>query len=231
MLYIVPTPIGNLRDITLRAVDTLREADLIVCEDTRHAQKLLKAYEIHKPLLSLHEHSGEGRIREVLDRLSEGMSVALVSDSGTPLISDPGFELLREVIREGLGFEILPGPCAFLTALVASGLATDAFSFCGFLPPKPTARKKLLASLEPREETLIFYESPYRLQQTLEDMRTTFGEREAVVARELTKKFEEISRGYLSELAAKFSQKKVLGEIVVLVAGKGRKELFHDKKG
>lgn len=227
MLYIVPTPIGNLKDITLRALEVLREADLIVCEDTRRAQKLLKAYEIHKLLLSLHEHSGEGRIREVLNRLSEGMSVALVSDSGTPLISDPGFELLREVIRRGISFEVLPGPCAAITALAASGLATDAFSFFGFLPQKSLARKKFLAELESREETLIFYESPYRLSRTLEDMRTVFGEREAVIARELTKKFEEISRGYLSELIQKFSQRKVLGEVVILVAGKGRKELFH----
>ena len=227
MLYIVPTPIGNLKDITLRALEALKSADLIVCEDTRQTQKLLKAYEIQKPLLSLHEHSGLGRVREITAHLSEGKSVALVSDGGTPLVSDPGFELLREVIRGKINFEVLPGPCALITAFAASGLATDTFSFYGFLPQRFAARKKFLASLEPREETLIFYESPYRLRQTLEDMKTVFGEREAVVARELTKKFEEISRGYLSELAAKFSSKKVRGEIVILAAGKGRKELFH----
>lgn len=227
MLYIVPTPIGNLRDITLRALDTLKAVDLIVCEDTRQTQKLLKAYEIQKPLLSLHEHSAQGRVQEILGQLSEGKSAALVSDSGTPLVSDPGFELVREVLREKISLEVLPGPCAFVTAFVASGLATDAFSFFGFLPQKSAARKKILAKLEPREETLIFYESLYRLHRTLEDMKTVFGERETVVARELTKKFEEISRGYLSELVVKFSQKKVLGEIVILVAGKGRKEQFH----
>ena len=226
MLSIVPTPIGNLRDITLRALDALKAADLIICEDTRHTQKLLTAYEIKKPLISFHEHSAPGKVKEIMAMLAEGKNLALVSDGGTPLISDPGFQIVNEAIRSKTPFEVLPGASALTTALAASGLATDSFSFFGFLPQKSAARKKFLSELLEREETLIFYESPYRLVQTLEEMKEIFGEREAVVARELTKMFEEIQRGFLADLAAKFSAKKVLGEIVVLVAGKGRKKLF-----
>lgn len=227
MLSLVPTPIGNLRDITLRAIDVLKSADLILCEDTRRTQKLLAAYDISKPLLSFHEHSGPGRVEKILIRLSEKQQIALVSDAGMPLISDPGFDLVHEVIKRGLPMQVLPGPSALITALVASGLAVDSFSYEGFLSQKSAARKKELLKLESREETLIFYESPYRVGVALQDMRDVLGEeREAVVARELTKKFEEITRGTLADLAEKYAGKKVLGEIVLIISGKDRKHLF-----
>ena len=228
MLSIVPTPIGNLRDITLRALDILKSVDIIICEDTRHTQKLLSGYEIKKPLMSFHEHSAPGKVNEVIRLLEEGKNLALVSDGGTPLISDPGFQIVNEAIRRQVPFEVLPGASALTTALAGSGLATDSFSYFGFLPQKSAARKKFLSSLIEREETLIFYESPHRLLQALEDMKEVFAEREAAVARELTKKFEEIQRGTLADLAARFSQKKILGEIVVLVSGKNRKRLFFE---
>ena len=231
-LSIVPTPIGNLKDITLRALAVLKEARLIVCEDTRRTRKLLDHHGLLEKdgmarcLLSFHEHSGEGRVREILDKLREGEKVALVSDSGMPLISDPGFELLREALRHGIPVQALPGPSAFVTALAASGLAADAFSFFGFLSAKSSARRRKLAGLAAREETLVFYESPYRVLKVLQEMLEIFGDREAVVARELTKKFEEISRGLLSELAAKFSARKIMGEFVILVSGANRKRIF-----
>ena len=226
MLSIVPTPIGNLRDITLRAVETLKGADMIVCEDTRQTQKLLSAYEIKKPFMSFHEHSALAKMQEIFRMLEEGKNLALVSDGGMPLISDPGFQIVNEAIRRKIPFEVLPGPSAVIMALAASGLATDSFSFFGFPPPKSVSRKKYFADLAEREETLIFFESPHRILQSLEDMKAVFGDREAAVARELTKKFEEIQRGSLEDLVVKFSSKKALGEITVLIAGKARKKLF-----
>ena len=239
MLYIVPTPIGNLKDITLRALEALKASDIIFCEDTRQTQKLLNAYDIvgarsPRPggetpplLISLHEHSGAGRVVQAIRLLEEGKTVSLVSDGGTPLVSDPGFELVHEVIRKGLPMEVLPGPAAFVTALVASGLATDAFSFLGFLSQKSASRKKALEELKEREETLIFYESPYRVLRVLEEMKEVFGDREAAVGRELTKKFEETARGTLSQLIDKFSKKNPVGEFVILVSGKDRKKMFE----
>lgn len=227
MLTIVPTPIGNLRDITLRALDTLKEADFIVCEDTRQTQKLLTHYEIKKPLLSFHEHSPKSTVDKIISYIKEGKSIALVSDSGTPLISDPGFPVVREALRQGLQVQALPGASALTTALAAGGLAVNQFTFWGFLPQKSAARKKELQGLAEREDTLVFYESPFRLIKSLEDMKEVLGDREAVVARELTKKFEEYQRGYLSELIQYFSAKKILGEIVILVAGKEQKEVLH----
>lgn len=226
MLSIVPTPIGNLKDITLRALEVLREADVIVCEDTRQTQKLLNAYEIKKQLVSFHEHSTREKAEKILDRAAQGERVALVSDGGMPLISDPGFEILHEAIKRNVPFEVLPGPSAVTTALVTSGLAPDAFTFYGFLPVKSAGRRKRLAELADREETLIFYESPYRILQALEDMLAVFGDREAAVARELTKKFEETQRGTLASLTARLASKKMLGEFVILVAGKNRKKLW-----
>ncbi len=226
-LYIVPTPIGNLRDITLRALDILKEVDVIACEDTRQTQKLLNHYEIKKPLVSFHEHSSAGKLEEIKARLIKGDSVALVSDSGTPLISDPGFLLVREAIRGGIRVEALPGASAVVTALAASGLPTHRYSFLGFLPPKSVARKKRIAEVSEREDALVFYESPYRVLQMLKDLREVLGDREAVAARELTKKFEEISRGFLSTLIEKVSKGKILGEFVVLVAGKNQKRVFQ----
>lgn len=230
MLYIVPTPIGNLRDITLRAIDVLKAADFIVCEDTRRTHKLLITYEIDKPLFSFHDHSSPEKLKALIGKLKENQTIALVSDAGTPLISDPGFDLVHEAIRHDIKIEALPGPSAILTALVASGLAVDAFSFFGFLPQKSAARKKVFLHLKDREETLIFYESPYRVLKVLEEMKEIFGDREAAVARELTKKFEEISRGHLSEIVKKYASRSLLGEFVILVSGKDRKKLFSDEK-
>ncbi len=227
MLYLVATPIGNLRDITLRALDILKEVDLIACEDTRQTQKLLNHYEIKKPLLSFHEHSSKGKLQEIIRTLKEGKSIALVSDSGTPLISDPGFPLVREAIHSGIRIEALPGPSAVVTALAASGLPTHRYSFFGFLPPKSAARKKRITEISEREDTLVFYESPFRILQALKDLQEILGDRECVVARELTKKFEEVSRGFISALIEKFSKGKILGEFVILVAGKDQKKVFQ----
>lgn len=229
MLYIVSTPIGNLRDITLRALDTLKEVDAIICEDTRQTQKLLTYHQIVSrggvtpPLLSYHEHSGLTRLNEIMKRLESGESLALVSDSGMPVISDPGFEIVRACVSKNIPVTCLPGPYAAITALAVSCLPVDSYSFFGFLPSKSSGRRKLLAGIQERQETLIFYESPYRLLKSLSDLKEVLGDREAVVARELTKKFEEVVRGNLSDLIETFSKKKILGEIVILVAGKGRK--------
>lgn len=230
MLYIVPTPIGNLKDITLRALEALQAADLILCEDTRHSGKLLKHFEIDKPLLSFHDHSPEKRLAEIVDRLKRGETLALISDAGMPLISDPGFTLTRALIKHDLAFEVLPGASAVITALAGSGLATDSFAYRGFLSPKSVRRKKEIEAVAAYPETLIFYESPHRVGKALQDMAAVLGgEREGVVARELTKKFEEYKRGTLDELAAAFLDRKVQGEIVILVAGAGRKPLFTEK--
>lgn len=232
MLTVVPTPIGNLRDITMHALDVLREADFIACEDTRQTLKLLSYYEIPTMkegvprLLSFHEHSGAGQLEKILDRLADGKTAALVSDGGMPVVSDPGFDLLAAARERGIPVEVLPGPSSVLTALVASGLAVHTFSFHGFLPPKSAARKKILGRLETREETLIFFESPHRLIKSMEEMKEVLGDREAAVCRELTKKFEEIARGRLSEVLEHFKKKSILGEIVIVVQGKNQKALL-----
>lgn len=232
MLYLVPTPIGNLRDLTLRALDVLQSVHKVICEDTRHTGMLLKHYDIQQTLLSFHEHSGPEKIQELLGYLKKGESLALVSDAGTPSISDPGYKLVREAIRTGIQVIALPGATAAVTALVVSGLPTDAYSFFGFVPPKTVGRKKFLEKLQEREETLIFYESPHRLLRSLEDMKAVYGDREAAVIREISKKFEESVRGRLSEVLQKFSQKEILGEFVIVVAGKDCKEAFkHQHPG
>ncbi len=226
MLSIVPTPIGNLGDITVRALEVLKQADMILCEDTRRTLTLLRHYEIAKPLLSYHEYSSEKRADEVLGFLKEGKRVALVSDGGMPLISDPGFEIVRAVLGAKLPLEVLPGPSAVTTALVLSGLPVDSFGFFGFLSNKTQKRKRELQDLASREETLIFFESPFRVVKTLKDMLEVLGDREAAVGRELTKKFEEVLRGNLSDLINDMTRKERVGEMVVLVAGKGRKQVF-----
>lgn len=233
MLYLVATPIGNLKDITFRALEVLKAADVIACEDTRRTGQLLRHYKISAPrsgnvshLLSFHEHSGPGRVREIVSLLKEGKNVALVSDSGTPLISDPGFPLVREAIREGIRIEAIPGPTAVVAALAVSGLPTERFTFWGFLPAKSSARKKSLQEAADLEHTLVFFESPYRVLTVLGEMLEILGDREAALCRELTKKFEEISRGKLSTLVEQFSKKKPLGEIVLVISGKGRKSIF-----
>ena len=230
MLTLVPTPIGNLADITLRALETLKQADIIICEDTRQTQKLLQHYGIVKPLQSYHDHSSEQRTAGLLALLKEGKHLALVSDGGMPLVSDPGFQIVHAALAEALPVETLPGPSAITTALVLSGLPTDSFSFFGFLSNKGQRRRHELQALVEREETLIFFESPFRILKTLQDMLDVFGDREAAVARELTKKFEEFLRGDLSELIKDMTQKPRKGEMVVLVSGKGRKKVLPKRR-
>lgn len=220
-LYIVATPIGNLEDITLRALRALKEADLIACEDTRHSQRLLEHYGIHRPLVSYHEHNEASRTAELIERLRSGASVALITDAGTPLISDPGYRLVEAAAAQGVPVTPIPGPAAAIAALSASGLPTDSFRFCGFFPPKTSQRVKLLSSLAGESATLIFYEAPHRILQTLEDVQATLGNRRIVVARELTKVHEEFLRGALEEVLARMrSRPAVKGEITVLI-GKG----------
>lgn len=220
-LYVVATPIGNLEDITLRALRILREADLIAAEDTRHTAQLLRHFEIDKPLLSLHEHNERNRLEQVAALLEQGKKVALVSDAGTPLISDPGFPLVRELRRRGLPVIPIPGPSSMLAALSVAGLPTDRFVFEGFLPAKNAARRERLQALSSEERTLIFFESSHRVVETLADMITALGGgRLAVIARELTKRFEEVQSATLAELAAWISadSNRTRGEFVVLVA-------------
>ena len=219
-LYLVSTPIGNLDDITLRALKILANVDILCCEDTRTTQILLDKYELKpKKLLSYFEQNEQKRIPEIVQLLNDGNSVALVSDAGTPTISDPGFRLVRAVIDEGISVIPIPGVNAAITALSASGLPTDAFVFEGFLPVKK-GRKTRLEFLKEETRTIIFYESPYRILRTLNDLKEVFGERDTVLARELTKKFEEFLRGNFSQLIEQLSQKKILGEFVVIVKGK-----------
>ncbi len=230
MLTIVPTPIGNISDVTLRALEALKQSDIIVCEDTRQTQKLLRHYEITKPLLSYHDHSSAEKTAGIVALLREGKHVALVSDGGMPLVSDPGFQVVHAVLAERLPLEVLPGPSAVTMALVLSGLPTDSFSFFGFLSNKGERRRHELQALETREETLIFFESPFRIVKMLQAMLEVFGDREAAVARELTKKFEEVLRGNLSGLIRDMTQKIRKGEMVVLVSGKNRKSVLPKRK-
>lgn len=218
-LYVVATPIGNLKDITLRALETLAAADLVLCEDTRHSATLLDHYGIRTARKSLHEHNERARIDEVLAGIGAGRAIAQISDAGTPLLSDPGFPLVRAVREAGLPVFALPGPSALLAALATAGLPTDAFGFIGFLPSKAGARANALAALKARADTLVFYESPRRLGDTLAAMAAAFGERPAAVALELTKRFERVQRGTLAELAAHFGEGDTKGEAVILVGG------------
>ena len=216
-LFLVATPIGNLNDITLRALDTLRNVDLIACEDTRHTGKLLKHFEISKKLVSCHEHNEVARAEEFAQLLADGMSIAFVSDAGTPGISDPGFRLVQKAIEIGVPVVSIPGPAAFVTAAVVSGLPTDAIFFAGFLPSKQTERRKRLIDLADTQATLVFYEAPHRLVRSLKDCFEILGDRQAVVARELTKLHEEVARGTIGGLATKFSTANIKGEIVLLI--------------
>ncbi|HVB99741.1 MAG TPA: 16S rRNA (cytidine(1402)-2'-O)-methyltransferase [Candidatus Dormibacteraeota bacterium] len=217
-LYLVATPVGNLEDITLRALRVLREADWIACEDTRQTRKLLARHEIDRPLVSYHEHNERERSSELIGRLEQGATVALVSDAGTPLVSDPGRDLVRLCLERQIPVIPIPGPSAFVAALVASGLDTGEFLFIGFLPPRAGERRRRLRELAPERRTLVMYEAPHRLTQTLGDALEIFGDRQAVVARELTKIHEEFSRGRLSELARRFQQNPPRGEITLLIA-------------
>lgn len=217
-LYLVATPIGNLADITHRALQVLRDVDLIACEDTRHTRKLLQHYGIDTKTISYHEHNEQQRATELIALLQEGSDVAVVSDAGTPAISDPGFRLVRSAIEHDITIVPLPGPSALISALIAAGLPANEFFFGGFLPARSGARRARLEELRSVPGTLIFYEAPHRLAASLNDAYDVLGEREAVVARELTKLHEEIKRGRLSELARHYSTvEQPRGEIVLLI--------------
>jgi len=221
MLYIVPTPIGNLQDITLRALEVLKTVDLILAEDTRTSSKLLNHYNISKPISPYHQHNEHKIVQHLVQQLAEGKSMAVITDAGTPGISDPAFLLARECIRAGIKIESLPGATAFVPALVNSGIPASRFCFEGFLPLKK-GRQTLLKQLATEERTMIFYESPVRLVKTLEDFISYFGtDRRCCVSRELTKMFEENARGSLQELRDHFKQKDVKGEIVIVIEGLG----------
>jgi 16S rRNA (cytidine1402-2'-O)-methyltransferase len=228
-IYLVATPIGNLEDITLRALRTLREADVIACEDTRHTRKLLNHFEIRKPLLSYHEHNEAQRAPELVERARRGEAVALVSDAGTPGISDPGFRVVRAAIEAGVPVVCVPGPAAAITALAASGLPTDSFRFVGFLPAKKSQRRKALESLHGDEASLIFYEAPRRIVETLEDVLQVLGDRPLVVARELTKIHEEYLRGTVSELLNQLRSRATPKGEMTLVLGKGSPAAISEK--
>jgi len=219
-LYIVSTPIGNLADITLRALDVLKRASLIACEDTRHTGILLKHYNISNQLTSFYEFNKKERTPEIIKLLQQGKSVALVSDAGTPGISDPGFYLIREAIKENLAVIPIPGPSALISALVISGLSSDRFVFEGFLPKRGGRKNKKLEALRDETRTMIFYDSPYRVTESLKDILRIFGDRPMVLVRELTKKFEAVMRGNISKIVAEIENKKLKGEIVIVIEGK-----------
>ena len=220
MLYLVPTPLGNLKDITLRALEVLQEVDVILCEDTRTSSKLLNHYNIQKPVSPYHQHNEHTITAHIVDQLQAGKNMALITDAGTPGISDPAFMLVRECVKREVKVECLPGATAFVPALVNSGIPTNRFVFEGFLPLKK-GRQTLLKQLVGEERTMVFYESPMRLVKTLEELIRYFGgDRQCCVSRELTKLFEENKRGSLQEVVDYFKLKTVKGEIVIVVEGK-----------
>jgi 16S rRNA (cytidine1402-2'-O)-methyltransferase len=218
ILFLVATPIGNLEDISLRAVRVLREADLVAAEDTRHTSKLLHHYDIRRPTTSLHEHNEQEKVPVLVGQLRAGSRIALVTDAGTPAVSDPGFRLVRAAIDAGVRVEAIPGPSAVLAALVTSGLPTDGFLFAGFPPPKSAARRDWFTSLAGERRTLVFFEAPHRIRETLADALAVLGDRHASIGRELTKLHEEIIRGPLSSLQDRIGDPR--GEFTVVVAGR-----------
>lgn len=220
-LYVVSTPIGNLKDITFRAVDVLSKVDLIAAEDTRRTRILLTHYNLATPTTSYFDFNKEKKIPELIRRLQGGEKIALVSDAGTPGISDPGYELIEACVRNNLTVDVIPGVTAFVPALNLSSLPTDRFAFEGFLPRKK-GRKSRIESLEDDVRTLIFYESPYRVLRTLDDLAAGLGDRRAAIVKEVTKKFQQVHRGTLSELKSQLSQITLKGEFVIVVAGKGK---------
>lgn len=229
-LFIVATPIGNLEDLTPRALRVLGEVDLIACEDTRHTRGLLNRFGIKARTISYHEHNERERAEELCKLLEAGSNIAIVSDAGTPLISDPGFRIVRAAIERRIQVIPIPGPAAFVAALVASGLPTDRFFFGGFLPARATARRSMLADLHAIPATLVFYEAPHRIAATLKDALNTLGDRTAAVARELTKLHEEIARGTLSELAQRFEVSPARGEMVLIINGATETKIRADAK-
>jgi 16S rRNA (cytidine1402-2'-O)-methyltransferase len=222
-LYIVSTPIGNLEDITYRAVRVLTEVSVIAAEDTRHTKTLLSHYQIHTPLTSYHDFNKEEKAAVLIARLKEGNSIALVSDAGTPTISDPGYFLINQAILAEIPISPIPGPSAVIAALSVSGLPTDRFAFEGFMPRKKGARAKKLMALQSDPRTLVFYESPYRVLGLLEDIEAVFGKRRMTLCREMTKKFEEVMYGQIEEIIQKLGNKKLLGEFTVVVDGNSKK--------
>jgi 16S rRNA (cytidine1402-2'-O)-methyltransferase len=225
ILYVVSTPIGNLEDITFRAIRVLKEVDIIAAEDTRHSLKLLNHYGISKPLISYWSETEKVRSVDILNKLRSGLSIALISDAGTPGISDPGALLIKKAIEEGIEIISVPGPSAFVAALSISGLSTDEFTFFGFLPQKQTHRQKRLKDIAFEQRTLIFYEAPHRLLDTLKDMLDILGNRKAVVVKEITKIHEETVRGYLEDIIEIIRDKKIAGEYVIIMEGAKGKTL------
>ena len=223
MLYLVATPIGNLNDITLRALNTLREVDIVASEDTRKTGLLLKHFDISKPQIAFHEHNEQRAGQQIEDMLKQGKSVALVTNAGTPGISDPGFTLVRRAIAGNIEVTMIPGPTAFVMALVLSGLPVHSFTFRGFPPRKPGPRRRFFEIDRDSPHTLIFYESPYRLEAFLKDALEVYGDREAALASELTKMFESVQRGTILSLLESVSAGKLKGEYIVVIAGKDGK--------
>jgi 16S rRNA (cytidine1402-2'-O)-methyltransferase len=229
-LYLVPTPIGNLKDITLRALETLKEADIIAAEDTRQTLKLLNHFEIKKTMISYHKFNEQSKSDKIIDLLMEGKNIALVSDAGTPGISDPGSVIVERCIEKMIDFEVLPGATAITTALVYSGLDTTKFLFRGFLPRENKERKIITDELLQSQETLIFYEAPHRLIDTLTFLLDAFGDRKIAVCRELTKIYQEIYRGSIKEAIQYFIEKKPRGEFVLVLEGKNLEDIKEEKK-
>ncbi len=228
-LYVVSTPIGNLEDITLRALDTLRKVDYIACEDTEHSMKLLNYYEIKKPLISYWSEKEKVRAEEIIQKIKSGHNVALITDAGTPGISDPGAVVISRAIQEGIDIIAVPGVTALITALSISGLNSQEFTFIGFLPVKQSQRKKKLLELSSEKRTLVFYEAPHRILPALDDMLEVLGDRKVCITKELTKMFEEVLRGNLSEIIEKLERSKIAGEYVILVEGAKEKAFSFDE--
>jgi 16S rRNA (cytidine1402-2'-O)-methyltransferase len=222
MLYLVATPIGNLEDISLRAIETLRKVDIVASEDTRKTGMLLKRFDIQKPQMPFHEHNEERACAQIIGLLKQGKSVAVVTNAGTPGISDPGYTVVRKAIEEDIEFTMIPGAAAFVMALVLSGLAIHSFTFRGFPPRKPGPRRRFMAVDRDAPHTLIFYESPYRIEAFLKDALEVYGDREAALAHELTKMFESVERGTISDLLKWAGASKPRGEYVIIIAGVGR---------
>ncbi|NBR48966.1 16S rRNA (cytidine(1402)-2'-O)-methyltransferase [bacterium] len=223
MLTIVPTPIGNRQDITLRAIEALQSADVVAAEDTRHSGMLLQHLGIKKPFVSLHEHNEAARVEELAERMASGTKIALITDAGMPGISDPGHRLIKSCIERGLPVTVLPGPSAVITALVGSGFPTDRFFFGGFLPVKSGRRANEIAQAAARSETSIYFESPHRIERTLEALHAACPDRPVCVARELTKTFEEYRRGLPAEVLAHFQKHPPKGEITLVISADGKK--------
>ncbi len=229
-LYLIPTPIGNLKDITLRALDTLKTVDLIACEDTRQSLKLLNHFGIKKTLISYHKHNENGKSEDIIKRLLDGQNIAVISDAGTPGISDPGAVIAKRCIEEGIEFEVYPGATAITTALVYSGLDTDKFIFIGFLSRENKERKETMNSLMDRQETIILYEAPHRIQSTLNFIREVLGNRRIAVCKELTKLHETILRGTVEECIEYYEENAPRGEYVIVISGKSKEEIIEEKK-